>query len=85
MPLTTQDGTKLGQTIVTDVNANVPVAKASARQISPEAAILFDKSIVAKPLGVPQVAEVRIKNLDYRYRWVNRDGMGGRMYTQRRA
>lgn len=87
MPLTTHDGTKLGQTIVSDVNANVPVDESASkpRTISPEAAILFNKAIVAKPLGIPDVCEIRVKNNEYRYRWVNRDGLGGRIYNQRRA
>lgn len=34
---------------------------------------------------VPEVCSIRIKNTEYRYRWVNRDGQGGRIYTQRRA
>lgn len=85
MALTTQDGTKLGQTIVTDVNANVSVPGPAARKISHEAALLFDKSVVARPLMVPEVCSLRVKNTEYRYRWVNRDGQGGRMYTQRRA
>jgi hypothetical protein len=85
LTLTTQDGTKLGQNVVADANANVAIDAPAPRTISPDAAILFDKSIVARPLGVPQVCEIRIKNLEYRYRWVNRDGLGGRIYTQRRA
>jgi len=83
--LTTADGTKLGAKVVSDQNANVAVDAPASRQISPEAAILFNKSIVARPLGVPQVCEIQVKNLDYRYRWVNRDGMGGRVYSQRKA
>lgn len=85
MPLTTNDGTKLGQTIVTDVNANVDVAPAKGRQISHEAALLFNKGLIARPLMVPEVCSIRVKNSEYRYRWVNRDGMGGRFYTQRKA
>jgi hypothetical protein len=83
--LTNADATKLAQNIVTDVNANVAVEAPAPRKISHEAAILFDKTIIAKPLGVPQVCDVHIKNTEYAYRWVNRDGQGGRMYTQRRA
>lgn len=85
MPLTTNDGTKLGQSIVTDVNANVPTEAPAARTISPEAALLFNKAIVARPLMAPEVCSLKVKNHEYRYRWVNRDGMGGRIYTQRRA
>ena len=83
--LTTHDGTKLGANIVTDVNAPVELPPSKPRTISQEAAILFDKSIVARPLMVPEVCSLRVKNTEYRYRWVNRDGQGGRMYTQRRA
>lgn len=89
VPLTTQDGTKLGQTVVTDLatdpNANLEVPSGSSRKVSPEAAILFNKSIIAKPLMVPEVCSVHIKNSEFRYRWVNRDGLGGRIYMQRRA
>ena len=83
--LTTETGTKLGQSVVTDVNANVPLPPNPPRSISPEAALLFDKSVVARPLMVPEVCSIRVKNTEYRYRWVNRDGQGGRIYTQRRA
>ncbi len=83
--LTTHDGTKLGQSVVTDVNAPVALPASEPRKISREAALLFDKSIVARPLMVPEVCSLRVKNSEYQYRWVNRDGQGGRMYTQRRA
>ena len=83
--ITTADATKLGVTVVTDANANVPLPPPPSRYISPDAAILFNKSIIARPLGIPQVCEVKIKNTEYRYRWVNRDGQGGRIYMQRRA
>lgn len=83
--LTTETGTKLGQKVVTDVNANVTLPPAAPRQISQEAALLFDKSVVARPLMVPDVCSIKVKNTEYRYRWVNRDGQGGRIYMQRRA
>lgn len=83
--LTTDNGTKLGQEIVTDVNANVALPPGPARKISHEAALLFDKSIVARPLMVPEVCSIKVKNSEYRYRWVNRDGQGGRVYMQRKA
>jgi hypothetical protein len=85
VPLTTNDGIKRAETIVTDVNANLSVSADAARKISPEAAILFNKAIIAKPLMVPEVCSVHIKNTEFRYRWVNRDGLGGRFYMQRRA
>ena len=83
--LTTQDGTKLGQNVVTDVNGNVPLPPGPARTISSDMAILLNKSIVARPLMVPEVCSIRVKNTEYRYRWVNRDGQGGRIYTQRKT
>lgn len=86
MPLTTQDGSNLSANVVpTDVNGNIAVPERQARQVSPEAAILFNKTIVARPLMVPEVCSLRIKNTEYRYRWVNRDGQHGRIYMQRRA
>lgn len=85
MAITTEAGTKLGQNIVTDANANVFLPAPPPRQISPDLAILLNKSIVARPLMVPEVCSIRVKNTEYRYRWVNRDGQGGRVYTQRRA
>lgn len=85
MSLTTQQGTKLGQQVVTDVNANIGMASGPARQVSPEVAILFNKSIVAKPLMAPEVCSVKVKNHEYRYRWVNKQAKGGLMYQMRRA
>jgi len=83
--LTTETGTKLGSNVVTDVNANIPTAPSAPRSISPEAALLLNKSVVARPLMTPEVCSLRVKNTEYRYRWVNRDGQGGRIYSQRRA
>lgn len=83
--LTTNEGTKLGASVVTDVNANVELPPTEPRKISQEAALLFDKSVIARPLMVPEVCSILVKNTEYRYRWVNRDGQDGRIYTQRRA
>lgn len=83
--LTTKDSTKLSANVVTDVNADVTLPSAPPRKISHEAALLFDKSIVARPLMVPEVCSIRVKNTEYRYRWVNRDGQSGRVYMQRKA
>lgn len=83
--LTTKDSESLKSNVVTDVNANVEISAGAARHISPDFAILRDRSIVARPLMVPEVCSLHVKNTDYRYRWVNRDGQGGRVYTQRRA
>lgn len=55
------------------------------RNISPEAAILLDKSIVARPLMAPEVASIHIKNTGYYYRWVNRLHSNGQRYMQHRA
>ncbi len=86
MAITTKEGTAIGQNVVSDPNANVTVGDPNAvRHISPEAAILFNQAIVARPLMVPEVCSIRIKNHEYRYRWANRDALGGRIYMQRRA
>lgn len=90
MSLTTKDGTKLGQKIVTDieisdVNANVATAPVAPRAVSPEMAILLNKSIVAKPIMAPEVCSLHIKDLGYRYRWVNKSAKNGLMYQMRRA
>jgi hypothetical protein len=83
--ITTADATKLGASVVTDVNANVALPLDQSRAISPEAAILFNKSVVARPLMTPEVCSLKVKNLEYRYRWVNRDGQNGRIYMQRKS
>jgi hypothetical protein len=83
--LTTQTAQAARDNIVTDLNANVPMPGAPAqRVISREAALLFNKSVVAKPLMVPEVASVHIKNTEYAYRWVFL-GQSGQMYTKRKT
>jgi hypothetical protein len=86
--LNTVDASKLQNSVVVDAasaNANVQLPPGPTRTISPDLAILLNKSIVARPLMVPEVCSIRIKNTEYRYRWVNRDGQGGRVYNQRKA
>lgn len=84
--LTNQVKNEIRENIVSDVNANVASPEPTKRQVlSPEAAILFDKSIVARPLMVPEVCAIRVKNSEYRYRWVNFTGRNGQMYMQRKA
>lgn len=83
--ISTAEGTKLGQNVVTDVNANVPLPVEKSRSISPDAALLFNKSIVARPLMTPEVCSIKVKNTEYRYRWVNRDGQNGRIFMQRKS
>lgn len=81
MALTTQDSSKLAQNVVTDVNANREVPNSSeAKKISRELAVFLDKSIVARPLMVPEVCSIHVKNTEYAYRWVNK-----KLYTQRKA
>lgn len=80
--LTTTDASKVSQNVVTDVNANIEVAPSRAKMISHDAAILFDKSVIARPLAVPEVGSIQVKNTEYRYRWVNRNGL---MYQRRKA
>lgn len=68
MALTTQDSGKLAANLVTDATA--ADAKRAAR-ISPEFALMLNKSIVARPLATPEVCSIHVKNTEYRYRWVN--------------
>jgi hypothetical protein len=49
-----------------------------------EAEILADASIEAKPLNSGDSLQIRIKNFDYVYRWVNRSGQSGDLLRQRR-
>lgn len=84
--LTTEISRSISENVVTDVNANLPAPDAPRhRTLSPEAALLLNKSIVARPLMVPEVCSIRVKNTEYRYRWVNKAGRNGAMYMQRRA
>jgi hypothetical protein len=81
MTLTTQTGISATETIHTDVrpgNVRLP----NGQIVSEELSILLDKSIVAKPLGIPAQEQIRIKNHAYRYRWVNRLGQGGSWYMR---
>lgn len=55
------------------------------QKISQEAAILLDKSIVARPLSAPEVASIHVKNTEFYYRWVNRLHSNGRVYMERKA
>lgn len=50
-----------------------------------EAAILFDKSIIAKPLNAPEVASIHIKNTECYYRWVNFKHSNGSRYAMHKA
>lgn len=85
MALTTSDAAKIEQNVVADLKVTADPSLERARRISPDAAILFDKSIVARPLMVPEVCSIEILNSEYQYRWVNRLSSNGRYYTQRRA
>jgi len=62
-----------------------PDTTGRASKLSSEASILFDKSIVAKSLVIPEVASIRIKNTEYYYRWVNRLHGNGSRYMQHKA
>ena len=83
--LTTQDSRKISEKVAVDLNANVTLPPSKPRVISREAALLFDDSVVARALNVPSVCDINPKNLDYAYRWVNRDGVGGQIYQMRLA
>jgi hypothetical protein len=64
---------------------NQQLIEGKPRKISQEAAILFDKSIVARPLNAPEVASIHVKNTEYYYRWVNYKHSNGRVYMERKA
>jgi hypothetical protein len=82
VPLTNRDNEKLTSNPQTDVTVNTPEAELAARKISPEAALLLNRSLVARPLSVPDRASIQIKNMEFRYRWVNRLSENGRMYMR---
>lgn len=76
----------ISDNVVSDVNANIASPQQPKRQVlSPEAALLFDPSVISRPLMVPEVCSIRVKNLEYRYRWVNYSGRNGQVYMQRKA
>lgn len=82
MTLTTAKSKQVSEP-VTDVNGNIPTpAPVTQRYISPEFALLINKSIVARPLMTPEVASIRVKNTEYRYRWCNINSF---VYTKRKA
>jgi hypothetical protein len=85
--LTNETNRAIRDNVVTDANANVadPRTHAEVRLLSPDAALLLNKSLVAKPLMVPELCSLHIKNTEYRYRWVNSQGKNGYMYTLRRS
>jgi hypothetical protein len=58
---------------------------AGPRKRTVEADILFDKSIVARPLNAPEVASIHVKKTEYYYRWVNRLHGHGQVMMQRKA
>lgn len=82
--LTTTGAQEIRDHVVTDINANVTLPEGHGKVLSREAALLFNKSIVARPLMVPEVCSVHIKNTEYMYRWVNNGSMKGQMYMKRR-
>ena len=87
MALTTDTARSISDSINTG-NVNDPIVvdtRTQVRKLSPEAAILFDKSIVARPLNTPEVCSIHVKNTEYYYRWVACDALGGRVYMERRA
>lgn len=87
MALTTDTAQAIRDKIDTgNVNANIEAERTTrVRRLSPEAAILFDKSIVARPLNTPEVCSIHVKNTEYYYRWVAAKALGGQVYTQRQA
>ena len=71
--------------LTTETSQQYSVPSGPPRQISQEAAILLDKSIVARPLSAPEVASIHVKNTEYYYRWVNRLHSHGQVYMRYKA
>jgi len=69
-------------TTASQAEYNIP---GKPQKISQEAAILFDKSVVARPMSAPEVASIHVKNTEPYYRWVNRLHGHGQVYNQRKA
>lgn len=87
MALTTDSARAISDNINTG-NVNDPIvvdSQTRVRKLSPEAAIMFDKSIVARPLNTPEVCSIHVKNTEYYYRWVAKDALSGRVYMERKA
>lgn len=73
----------LTTTTADDIRSNLVTDK--PRKLSPEAQILFNKAIIARPLNRPEVASIHVKNAENYYRWVNRLSQSGRVYNERKA
>ena len=69
---------KYRDTIAQGKNIRLP----SGQILSPEAQIMFDRSIVAKKMGAPASEEIHMKNLAFHYFWGNRVGGGGSRYAK---
>jgi hypothetical protein len=87
MALTTDTARAISENInAGSVNDNIVVDKQTrVRTLSPEAAILFDKTLVARALNTPEVCSIHVKNTEYYYRWVAKDALSGRVYMERKA
>lgn len=87
MALTNDSAQKISENInAGNVNDNIEVERSErVRRLSPEAAILFDKSIIARPLNTPEVCSIHVRNTEYYYRWVAHQALGGRVYMERKA
>lgn len=86
MALTTQTGIDATEkNIYQDFRPGSNKVLPNGQVLSEDAQILMDKSIVAKPLGVPAAEQIRIKNNSFRYRWVNRSGASGSWFMRQKA
>jgi hypothetical protein len=86
MALTTQTGIDATENrIFSDVRPGSNKVLPNGQVLSEDAQILMDKSIIAKPLGVPAAEGIKIKNMAFKYRWVARLSSGGSMYARRKA
>jgi hypothetical protein len=85
MTLTNQTGISATELVRTDIRPGANVRLPNGMVLSEDAQILLNKSIIAKPLGLPAAETLEIKDSNYRYRWVNRSGAGGSLFARRKA
>ena len=87
MALTTDTARSISDNLnLGSVNDPIVVdSQTRVRKLSPEAAIMFDKSIIARPLNTPEVCSIHVKNTEYYYRWVAALAMEGQVYMQRKS
>lgn len=82
MAITSDNAKQVRENVHTDVGVDAMTHSAGGRRLSHEAQILFDRSIIARPLNRPEAAAIEVLNNEYAYYWVNRLAQHGLRYTQ---